>query len=271
MMKTFEIDGRKLFYTDQGQGRPVLILHGACLFVEGSWDPVVRCLVENGCRVIYPLRAGRGQSDPHPVFLSLARDRRDAWALLDHLGVRRCVLVGHSQGACVACDMLLSAPERVEGIVIEDSASFGKFTTDDYLNAGVERFDPQTRRLYEKWLPTLEYLGRPWEYPSDYNVMRLLKARRFHSQEEEWKYQQVPDPDDAPVPQGAFCKSPALVFAAGRGRIRQNDPETEELRARLPAEDVRLVVATHSGHAIHEEQLDLFAQSLLSFLATLPA
>lgn len=266
-MDMLKIDGRRLFYTDEGDGDPVLIAHGANLFIEGSWDRVVASLLEAGYRVIFPIRAGRGESDPHPVFLSHARDARDCWTLLDHLGVERVVPVGHSQGALVSREMLLTQPDRVAGIVLEDSDAFGKLTHDVFERAGVERFDADTRALYEKWRETLEFIGRPWEYPSDYNVRRLLKRRSKRRPEDEWKAQQVPDPEDAPIPEGKYCKVPALVFTAGRGRIRPGDPEAEELHARIPAEDLRFVVVTDTGHAIHEEQFDTFIGSLLGFLA----
>lgn len=268
-MDVFSIDGRKLYYADQGRGRAVLILHGAYLVVEESWDPTVSALVEAGYRVIYPHRAGRGQSDPHPIFLSLARDCRDCWALLDHLGIHRVVLVGHSQGAYVAREMLLTRPGRVAGIVTEDSGALGKLDPEAIAKASTNRFDARTRELYEKWHETLSFIDRPGDYPSDYNVTRLLARRCRIRKEDEWKYQQVPDPDDAPVPAGAYCTTPALIYSAGRGRIHPEDPEVQELRERIPATDCRLVIVTDSGHAIHEEQFDVFKQHLLDFLRSL--
>ena len=269
-MDLFSIDGRRLYYADHGQGRAVMILHGAYLVVEGSWDPTVKALVEAGYRVIYPHRAGRGQSDPHPIFLSLARDCRDCWALLDHLSVQRVVLVGHSQGAYIAREMLLTQPERVAGIVTEDSGALGTLGPAVIAKASTDRFDGRTRELYDKWQETLKFLDRPYDYPSDYNVMRLLARRCRIRVEDEWKYQQVPDPDDAPVPEGAYCTTPALIYSAGRGRIRPEDPEVQELRQRIPATDYRLVIVTDSGHGIHEEQFHIFKQHLLHFLDSLP-
>jgi alpha-beta hydrolase superfamily lysophospholipase len=138
--KVFKIDGRKLHYHDEGSGRPVLVLHGADRHVPGNWNKSMTALVKAGYRVVFPHRAGRGRSDPHPVFLSLARDSRDMWALVDHLALRRVVLVGHSAGAAVARDMLLKRPDRVACVVSEDSSSFGK------LGSAIERAHRPVRR-----------------------------------------------------------------------------------------------------------------------------
>jgi pimeloyl-ACP methyl ester carboxylesterase len=268
--KVFKIDGRKLYYRDEGSGRPILILHGAYLFIPGSWDKTVEALVKAGYRVVYPQRAGRGRSDPHPVFLSLARDARDMWALADHLELGRVVLVGHSQGAYVARDMLLKRPQRVAGVVSEDSASFGKLGG-VVARASIDRFEAEDRALYEKYKATVKFLGREWEYPSDYNVARMLKSRHHKMilSGDEWKRQQVPDPKDAPVPEGKWCKVPLLVFTAGRGRIRQGDREAIALQKRLPAEKARFIVVAKSGHGIHEEQTEIFNRELLAFLQRL--
>ena len=120
--------------------------------------------------------------------------------MLDHLGIRSVVPVGHSQGAYVAREMLLTQPERVTGIVTEDSGALGKIEPETIAQTSTDHFDAPTRGLYEKWRETLEFIGRPWDYPSDYNVMRLLSRRCRIRDEDEWKYQQVPDPDDAVVP-----------------------------------------------------------------------
>ena len=265
--KVFKTDGRRLFYHDEGSGRAVLILHGADLHIPGSWDKAVEALLEAGYRVVFPYRAGRGQSDPHPVFLSLARDARDMWAIVDHLDLGRVTLIGHSQGACVASDMVLKRPQDVAGVVSEDSASFGTVRNAIRNLKTLERFDAEDRTLYDKYKSTLTFLGTPWDYPSDHNVWRKLMRRAGRRADDEWKTQQIPDPEDAPIPsEGKWCNAPLLVFAAGRGRIRQNDPEAVALEKSLPAKDAKLVVVTKSGHGIHEEQPEIFNHETLAFL-----
>ena len=265
--KMLMIGPRRLMYADEGSGLAVLILHGARSF-EGQWDWQMDRLIEAGYRAIYPHRAGRLDSDPHEGPLSLAKDARDAFALLDHLGVEKFVVMGHSQGAFVAQQVLLCQPGRVRGVVSVDSAAFGKLSVRDM---GPERFDAETLALYEKHKATLTECDRLWEYPSDYNVARVVRGVKVIREQPDLyeRTTQKPDPDDIRTPEGKYCKAPLLAFAAGRGRIRQGDREAVALQQRLPASDARLVVVTESGHGIHEEQPELFSRELLQFLAKL--
>ena len=266
--KALMIGRRRLVYVDEGNGPAVVILHGARSF-EGQWDWQIERLVRAGYRAIFPHRAGRLRSDPHEGPLTLTKDARDVLALADRLGVDEFVVVGHSQGAFVAQQVLLSRPDRVLGVVSVDSASFGKLS--EVRQMGTARFDAATLALYERHKTTLTECERPWEYPSDFNVDRVQQGVKLQREDPDLyeRTTQKPDPDDAPTPEGKYCKVPLLAFAAGRGRIRQDDPEAVALRQRLPADDARLVVVTESGHGIHEEQPELFSRELLQFLAKL--
>ena len=52
-MNTLQIDSRRLYYTDEGRGPAVMLLHGA-RDVEDAWDQLIPVLVTNGFRVINP-------------------------------------------------------------------------------------------------------------------------------------------------------------------------------------------------------------------------
>ena len=269
-MQEFRLGRRRLRLFQEGEGRPLLLLHGAAAERdEEEWDHQWPVLASAGYRVVFPLRAGRGGSDPDgPV--TLARDARDAWALLDHLGLEGAVLIGHSAGAAVARQMYLTRPEGVQAMVSVDSAAFGKF---DFQSGafGPERFDEATGALHARHREALAAMGREWDYPSEFNVdhlTRLMCWRRANSDRLE-AARGGPDPDDAPVPEGRWCRVPLLVFAAGRGRVRPGDPEAAALAAQLPGRESRLEVITDSGHYIQQEQPEEFNARLLDFLAGL--
>ena len=95
-----------------------MILHGGWGYGFYPYDDAIANL---GGRFVIPDRTGYGRS-PHiaelpPKFHVAAAIETET--LLDALGVERCVLWGHSDGAVIATLMALRAPERYDGIVVE--------------------------------------------------------------------------------------------------------------------------------------------------------
>jgi pimeloyl-ACP methyl ester carboxylesterase len=263
-MESIRIDSRRLFFLDRGAGLAVVLLHGA-LPEPDEWDLQIPVLCDAQYRVVSPMRAGHGQSDPHEGFGSRHKDACDVLAILDHLQIDQAVLVGHSAGAFVALQFYLAWPERVRAIASVDSAAFGKL---DCKGLGQSGYDQKTKTLYEKHKAALMRLGRTWDYPGDDNVRRLDAMYRFRREKVDvldrvtWK----PDRRDYTVPSGQFCRVPLLVFTTGRGHIRPGDSRVEELRGRLPSENATLVAVVDSGHWIHRDLPEVFNTRLLEFL-----
>src|SRR5438552_3344984 len=111
-------DGVELAVLDEGEGPPVLLLHG---FPDSSyvWRHQVPALVEAGMRAIVPDLRGFGESDkPEAVEdYGLARSVADMIAVLDELGVDRAHVVGHNWGAALAWTLAAFVPTRVERLV----------------------------------------------------------------------------------------------------------------------------------------------------------
>lgn len=107
-------DGVTLAVVDEGEGRPVLLLHG---FPDSSqvWRDQVPALLKSGMRVIAPDLRGFGESDkPEAVEeYAVSRSVADVLALLDGLGIERAHVVGHDWGAAVAWVLAAFAPARV--------------------------------------------------------------------------------------------------------------------------------------------------------------
>src|SRR4051794_6407138 len=111
-------DGLKLAVSDEGDGPPVLLLHG---FPDSSrlWRHQINALNEAGFRTIAPDLRGFGNSDkPADVReYRVGRSVADMTAVLDELEIERAHIVGHDWGAGVAWALALLAPQRVDRLV----------------------------------------------------------------------------------------------------------------------------------------------------------
>src|SRR3974377_96622 len=105
----------EIAYLDEGQGEPIVFVHGFASNKEVNWvNPGwVRTLTGAGRRAIALDNRGHGQStkfydpvDYHSAFMA-----EDVRALLDHLGIRRADRMGHSMGARVTPFLALKPPK----------------------------------------------------------------------------------------------------------------------------------------------------------------
>ncbi|MDG2341362.1 MAG: alpha/beta hydrolase, partial [Paracoccaceae bacterium] len=119
MPKFTTSDGLNLFYTDEGQGLPVLALAG--LTRNGKdFDHVAPHL--NGVRLIRLDYRGRGQSDwaKDWTTYSIPVEGRDAVELLDHLGIEKAAILGTSRGGLIAMVLAATVKNRLLGIALND-------------------------------------------------------------------------------------------------------------------------------------------------------
>jgi pimeloyl-ACP methyl ester carboxylesterase len=128
-------DGIELALVDEGEGPPVLLLHG---FPDTSrlWRHQVAALVGAGRRAIAPDLRGRGGSErPEPVeAYAIPHSVADMIAVLDTLRVDRVDVVGHDFGALVAWGLAALHPERVGRLVamsVGHPATFRRRTIQD--------------------------------------------------------------------------------------------------------------------------------------------
>lgn len=113
-MKTTSVNGIELAYDVQGEGEPVLFIHGAI------WADFLRPLAEetafSGFRRIRYHRRGYGQSGGQAGGFDV--QAADIVALLDHVEVDRTHVVGHSEGAMIALVLAASHPDRVRSLAL---------------------------------------------------------------------------------------------------------------------------------------------------------
>jgi non-heme chloroperoxidase len=86
-----------LYYTDQGSGQPVVLIHGYPLSGR-AWDKQVSVLLDDGRRVITYDRRGFGKSSQPATGYDYDTFAADLNALLEALDLRDVTIVGHSMG-----------------------------------------------------------------------------------------------------------------------------------------------------------------------------
>jgi pimeloyl-ACP methyl ester carboxylesterase len=113
------IDGFRLAYDRNGQGPPVLLLHG-WPGERGDYREVVPRLA--GRDVIVPDLRGFGESDKHledpATAYSAAAQARSVIALTEELGLRGLVVAGYDVGSRIAQAVAAEEPGLVRGLVI---------------------------------------------------------------------------------------------------------------------------------------------------------
>src|SRR5580693_7069764 len=87
----------ELYYTDQGSGQPVVLIHGYPLSSR-AWDKQVPVLLDDGRRVISYDRRGFGQSSQPAGGYDYDTFAADLHVLMETLDLRDVTLVGHSMG-----------------------------------------------------------------------------------------------------------------------------------------------------------------------------
>src|SRR5437764_13552401 len=110
-----EANGVQLYYEDEGQGTPVLLLHGAFNTARSQFGHLMERFWERGYRVIAPDLRGYGGSRPPqrdypPHFYE--RDMQDVSSLVQALGTGPVHVIGISDGGFVGLLLALHHPEQ---------------------------------------------------------------------------------------------------------------------------------------------------------------
>ena len=90
-------DGTELYYTDQGEGQPVLFSHGWPLSSD-AWQVEIKLLADAGYRAIAHDRRGHGRSAQTYTGTDMDTYARDLAELVEHLDLTNLVVIGHSTG-----------------------------------------------------------------------------------------------------------------------------------------------------------------------------
>jgi haloalkane dehalogenase len=112
-----KVDGGRMHFVDEGQGRPLVMVHGT-----PTWSFLYRCLIDDlssSFRVVAPDHIGFGLSDKPGDWTYRPQDHaRNLETLIEQLGLKDIVLLVHDFGGPIGLSYALDHPENVSALVI---------------------------------------------------------------------------------------------------------------------------------------------------------
>lgn len=261
------VSGHRIAYLEQGEGPPVLLLHG----IPTSsllWRNVIPGLAQNR-RVIAPDLLNYGKSDkPRDANVSIEAQSRLILGIMDALGIHRADVVAHDIGGGIAQLLAVNHPERINRLVLADAVCFDSWPIPEFTplqepgaeeKMSIEEFEQMHRDFLPKGLhdqsvatPALaNMVVEPWRGEEGkrafFRNLRRLNPEYTLAIADELKH----------LPHQAL-----IVW--GRHDPFQKPEYAEKLRATLPNARLEWIDASHW---LTEERPEEVAEAIGNFLA----
>ena len=111
-----DVNGLHMYYETYGAGTPLVLLHGGMLSIDLNFAGLIPTLAKSH-RVIGVEMQGHGRTADIDRPITPAALASDIVGLLDHLGIDRAHVLGHSMGGAVTMELAISYPDRVLSVV----------------------------------------------------------------------------------------------------------------------------------------------------------
>jgi len=122
-MSARSINGTELYVETVGSGPALLLLHGGLGLDHTYFRPYFDQLSDQSTLIYYDHRGNGRSARPDDFAAELTFDNlvADAVGVLDHLGIERATVLGHSYGGFIAQPMAAAHPDRVEKLVLANT------------------------------------------------------------------------------------------------------------------------------------------------------
>ncbi len=246
----------EIYYRDEGEGVPLVLLHGGWGYGLNPFDRPIEKLRDN-FRVICPDRSGYGRSTKLRDGFATDfhyRAATETLSLLDALGIERAFFWGHSDGAVIAAIIGFTAPEHVRGVILE---AFHYY-----------RMKPSSREFFETLVVQPEALGAELcaRFALEFGAENWREMIMSHAQT--WlimAFESSGGHHDLYGGRLHEVSAPTLIIH-GRLDPRTEPGELEAVASQLP--DAEMQILDAAGHSPHSEatSADLVTQLAKEFL-----
>jgi pimeloyl-ACP methyl ester carboxylesterase len=264
-MPHVRIDAVDLYFEIEGEGPPLLLLAGLASDSQ-SWAPV-RPVLAQRFRLILPDNRGCGRTTPQDAPISLARMADDAAALLDHVGVARAHVLGHSMGGLIAATFAARHAQRVDRLVLAGACAQANARTRTLMQDLARlRAEPIPRELFFRMM-------YPWLFAPPFfaDPNAVSEAARLSS---DYPY---PQSDAAYAAQAAAAggfdaaalaaiAAPTLILCGALDLLFSPD---ESEASFVAIADRRTDVLPGAAHSLHWDQPAAFSAAVAAHLSGL--
>jgi pimeloyl-ACP methyl ester carboxylesterase len=181
------VNGIKVYYEVYGEGRPVVLLHGAFMTISGNWSELIPELSKTR-KVIAIEMQGHGHTQFSDRKLSHVTLASDVEGVMDYLKIDSADVVGYSMGGSVAYQFAIQSPKRLKKLVIISSTykssgwlpeinnAFKKMRPEMFANSPMQTAYNAVAPDTTKWTKFLEqmfaFAGTPFDF-GDANIAKI--------------------------------------------------------------------------------------------------
>jgi pimeloyl-ACP methyl ester carboxylesterase len=152
--------------SSSSSGKAVVLLHGKN-FNGYYWKNVIPFFSGQGYRIIIPDQLGWGRSDKPDLHYSFHQLAANTKALLDSLGIKKAIVVGHSMGGMLAVRFSILFPDYTEKLILENPIGLEDYKTfvpwqpleklyAQERKATYESYKKYQQGYYPEWKPEYE-------------------------------------------------------------------------------------------------------------------
>jgi pimeloyl-ACP methyl ester carboxylesterase len=136
-----DLRGIRIHYLDYPGPQPAIVLLHGLSANANEFGGLLNEGLSDSHRVIAPDLRGRGRTGKPDTGYSMSEHAADVIALLDHLGLERVVMGGHSFGALLSIFIARHYPDRVSRVIVIDAAIVFHPDTEELLKPSLARLD----------------------------------------------------------------------------------------------------------------------------------